>query len=58
VIKSHLLRDELLDRHKLSPYIGHEFRGRIERTLLRGRTIFADGTLVEPRAGQLVKPVA
>jgi allantoinase len=53
---SPLTRDELLDRHKLSPYLGREFRGRIERTLLRGETIFADGKLVEPRAGQLVKP--
>ena len=57
VIKSHLTQAELLDRHKLSPYVGREFRGRIERTLLRGRAIFADGKLVEPRAGQLVKPL-
>lgn len=56
VIKSHLLKEELLDRHKLSPYLGRDFRGRIERTLLRGRTIFADNKLIEPRAGQLVKP--
>jgi allantoinase len=55
---SSLTREELLDRHKLSPYLGREFRGRIERTLLRGRTIFADNKLIEPRAGQLVKPVA
>jgi allantoinase len=55
---SPLTRDELLDRHKLSPYLGREFRGRVERTLLRGRTIFADGQVVEPRAGQLIKPQA
>lgn len=55
-IMSPLLREELLDRHKLSPYLDRNFRGRIERTLLRGRTIFASGQFVEPRTGQLVKP--
>ncbi len=53
---SRLSRDELLDRHKLSPYLGREFRGHIERTLLRGHTIFNGGIVVEPRQGQLVKP--
>jgi len=57
-ITSPLTREELLDRHKLSPYLGREFRGRIERTLLRGETIFAEGKLIEPRTGQLVKPQA
>ena len=47
---------ELLDRHRLSPYVGRELRGRIRRTLLRGRTIFQDGATVGGPAGRFVKP--
>lgn len=32
-----LARDELRDRHRLSPYAGRTLRGRIERVLLRGQ---------------------
>lgn len=56
--RSSLTRDELLDRHKLSPYLGRELHGRVERTFLRGRTIFVRGQIVEPRQGQLITPQA
>ncbi len=46
----------LLDRHKLSPYVGREFTGRIRRTILRGRTIFRDGRIVSVPIGRLLKP--
>lgn len=32
-----LTREELRDRHRLSPYIGRRLSGRVERVLLRGR---------------------
>ena len=49
--------EELHDRHRISPYVGRTLRGRVVRTLLRGRTIFADGRITGQPAGRLVKPV-
>jgi allantoinase len=43
-------------RHKHSPYVGMELRGRIIRTLVRGRTIFHEGKIISPPAGQFVRP--
>ncbi|HSV15581.1 MAG TPA: allantoinase AllB [Tepidisphaeraceae bacterium] len=51
-----LKREQLLDRHKLSPYIGRCFHGVVRRTILRGMTIFQDGATVNAARGQLVKP--
>ena len=50
-----LKRDDLLDRHKLSPYVGRIFRGKIVRTIARGRTVYRDGVIVgKPNARLLV----
>jgi len=39
----------LLQRHPLSPYLGCRFRGKVLRTLLRGKTVgAANGRLVRP----------
>jgi len=51
-----LKRDDLFDRHKLSPYVGRTFRGVVRRTILRGRTIFIDGKTVGPPSGKFVRP--
>jgi allantoinase len=51
-----LKRDDLLDRHKLSPYVGRTFHGRVRRTILRGQTTFADGKIVGAPTGRLLKP--
>ena len=51
-----LRAEDLLDRHKLSPYVGRRFRGRVTRTLLRGQTTFLDGRIVGEPIGRLVKP--
>lgn len=51
-----LKREMLLDRHKLSPYVGMRFRGRVVRTLVRGETVFADGKVVREGGGRLVRP--
>ena len=47
---------ELLDRHHLSPYVGQRLAGSIHRTLLRGATVFRDGTLVGPPLGRFLRP--
>lgn len=43
-------------RHPHSPYLDRRFRGRVRRTILRGRTIFADGILAEAGGGRLIVP--
>ncbi len=48
--------DDLLYRHRQSPYVGRTLRGRVRRTLLRGHTVFDDGKIVAKPAGRLVKP--
>ena len=56
-VTDELRAEHLLDRHKLSPYVGRRFRGRVVRTVLRGQTMFLDGKIVGPPIGRLVKPV-
>ena len=45
---------DLRYRHRISPYVGRRHRGRVVRTILRGRTVQQDGRLVAPPAGCLV----
>jgi allantoinase len=51
-----LTRNMLLDRHKLSPYVGRQFHGLVTRTFVRGNTVFRDGKAVGGFRGKLVKP--
>ena len=48
-------RDDLLDRHRLSPFAGRTLRGRVVRTILRGRTIARDGRVVGEPCGRVVR---
>jgi allantoinase len=50
--------NDLFYRHKMSPYAGTTFRGRIVRTVLRGVTVFREGKVVAEPMGRLVKPEA
>ena len=49
--------EDLLYRHKHSPYVGRTLTGRVVRTILRGQTIFQDGKIVAKPTGRLVKPI-
>ncbi len=51
-----LREGDLFYRHKVSPYIGVKFRGRIVRTMVRGRTVFEDGKVVSEPIGKFIKP--
>ncbi|MFV9505897.1 MAG: allantoinase AllB [Oscillochloridaceae bacterium umkhey_bin13] len=51
-----LRRDDLHDRHRLSPYVGRKLRGRVVQTIRRGTTIYRDGQLVGKGGGRLVRP--
>jgi allantoinase len=43
-------------RHKISPYLGVELRGRVRETWLRGEPVFRNGEFVgEPRGHELVR---
>lgn len=48
-------KDDLHFRHKLSPYLGAEVRGRVRETWLRGERVFGDHRFAErPRGRELV----
>lgn len=46
----------LQQRHRISPYIGSEFRGALVRTIRRGETIFMEGAVTAQTMGELVRP--
>jgi allantoinase len=49
--------EDLIYRHRQSPYVGRALTGQVVQTILRGRTIFKDGRIVATHRGQLIKPV-
>ena len=51
-----LQQSDLLYRHQHSPFVGRRLRGRITATILRGRTVYADGRVVAEPMGALVRP--
>jgi len=55
-VSAPLRREELLDRHRLSPYVGRTLRGAVRRTLVRGATVYLDGKIVGKPAGRFVRP--
>jgi len=50
-----LTAEDLLDRHRLSPFTGRTLRGRVVRTLLRGTTIARDGRVAGPPTGRVLR---
>jgi allantoinase len=51
-----LQTEDLFYRHKMSPYVGRTFHGKVIRTIVRGTTVFHDGQIVSEPSGKLVKP--
>jgi allantoinase len=47
---------DLRYRHRHSPYVGRTLCGRIERTLVRGTTVFLNGQIVAAPIGRLIDP--
>ena len=47
---------DLFYRHKVSPFVGRRFRGRVVRTIVRGETVFRDGEIVSRPLGRLLRP--
>jgi allantoinase len=55
-VSDELSADDLHYRHRHSPFVGRPLSARVVRTLVRGRTVFADGRIVGPPAGRLLIP--
>jgi allantoinase len=53
---STLRQQDLLYRHKMSPFVGRAFQGKIIRTLVRGKTVFREGRIVSEPVGCLLRP--
>jgi len=53
-----LRAEELLQRYPSSPYLGRTFRGRVQRTLRRGETIFHDGQITARDRGRFLCPTS
>lgn len=51
-----LERGALLQRHRLSPYLGSTFHGKIVRTIRRGETICENGRTAAPSPGKFIRP--
>jgi allantoinase len=51
-----LTAESLHQRHPLTPYVGHSFRGAVRRTIRRGTTIFSNGQITASSGGKLVRP--
>ncbi len=51
-----LTPEQLLYKNKQSAYVGYAFKGWVERTLVRGQTVYRDGQiLAEPGYGRLLR---
>ncbi|HEX3462324.1 MAG TPA: allantoinase AllB [Acidimicrobiales bacterium] len=46
----------LHNRHRLTPFTGRPMAGRVHRTLVGGRTVFADGSAASDPQGSQVRP--
>jgi allantoinase len=44
----------LFHRHHVTPYAGLRLKGRVVKTLLRGRTVFDDGVIAGPPSGAFI----
>ena len=51
-----LAAEELLDRHRLSPYVGRVLSARVRTTVLRGEVIYRDNAIVGTPRGRLLAP--
>jgi len=51
-----LTADQLFYKNRFSAYVGSTFKGRVERTLVRGKSVYADGQIgAEPGYGRLLR---
>lgn len=46
----------LFQKHRSTPYLSARFRGIIRRTVLRGRSVYADGKILTSGVGKMLRP--
>ena len=51
-----LQQSDLRYRHQHSPFVGRSLRGRVQRTIVRGATVYAEGRIVAEPMGALLRP--
>lgn len=51
-----LQAEDLFYKHKVSPYVGNSFQGKVTQTILRGTTVFKDGKIVSKPIGKHLRP--
>lgn len=47
-------KDDILFRHKISPYIGKELYGTVKETIVNGQMVFREGEVVEFKIGKTI----
>lgn len=52
-----LKSEDLFYVHKISPLVGHDFKGKIVRTILRGNTVFNEGKITSKAIGKFLRPI-
>ena len=50
--KRNVTEEDILFRHKISPYIGEELFGTIQQTIVNGETVFQEGTIINQNKGK------
>lgn len=51
-----LHEEDLQYRHRMSPFVGRSFTGKVVRTLVRGAMVFREGKAVSEPVGELLRP--
>ena len=49
-----VVKEDILFRHKISPYIGEELFGTVERTIVNGETVFLNNKIITKGTGKIV----
>jgi allantoinase len=47
--------EEILFRHKISPYIGEELYGTVTLTIVNGTIVFENNVIVKENIGQIIR---
>jgi allantoinase len=50
--KMKIVKEDILFRHKISPYIGKELYGVIIQTIVNGETVYQDNSIVNKNKGK------
>jgi allantoinase len=53
---SELRAESLLQKHKISPYLGHRLGGSVRATFRRGQRIWSDGNITAKNKGIFIRP--